>query len=137
MFPPKRIPGPFIRFIVAENANTPKVTTVKDGQARMAELAAKWRTLPEGEKEVSPVHFVIEIELTCLSSLIELPRRKWRLIALLGKNGRIRHLLTFNGLSRTRVRPKGRAKFTLESSTKRGNIMHISCACPFCVSSNT
>ena len=52
MFPPKRIPGPFIRFIVAENANTPKVTTVKDGQARMAELAAKWRTLPEGEKEV-------------------------------------------------------------------------------------
>jgi hypothetical protein len=118
--------------MVAENAKSPKVTTIKDGQARVAELAAKWRTLSEEEKEVLPVYFVHAIELTCLSSLIELPSRKWRLIALLRKNGRIRHLLTFNGLSRTRVKPKGRAKFTLESRTKRGNIMHISCACPFC-----
>ncbi|KIK03217.1 hypothetical protein K443DRAFT_676882 [Laccaria amethystina LaAM-08-1] len=51
MLPPKHIPGPFVRFMVAENAKSPKVTTIKDGQARVAELAAKWRTLSEEEKE--------------------------------------------------------------------------------------
>lgn len=50
MFPPKQLPGAFIRYMVAENATSPKITTVKDGQARIAELAAKWRSLPEEEK---------------------------------------------------------------------------------------